>query len=252
MMFPYLSTALTNLFRKSSCKPFPDPEDMGMPKYRGRISFDADKCVDCGMCIKVCAPMAITREESEAEGGMNIKRSFNMTSCTFCAFCQDFCAPKAIQLTQDYHMVAEDASELITSGVTFKKKVLGRLSCDQDNCIYCGLCMRNCPEQAISVDRTSKAWSVDHDKCIKCGMCISKCPKKVLSFKEAAPEGVLFSDSCVFCTLCEKKCPVGAIKVDRANKTWEIDRNTCIKCGQCINGCPKKALSMGPVEDKGV
>jgi len=248
MMFPYLTTALTNLFRKPSAEPFPNPEDMGKPRYRGRISFDADKCVDCGMCIKVCAPLAITREEEEVEGGTNIKRSFNMTSCTFCAYCQDFCGTKAIQLTPDYHMVAEDPEDLITVGTTFKKKVLGKLACDIDNCIYCGLCMRSCPEQAITVDRTTKTWTVDHDKCVKCGMCITKCPKKVLSFKEAAPEGVVFSDSCVYCTLCAKKCPVGAIKVNREAKTWEIDRETCIKCGQCVTNCPKKALSMGPLE----
>ena len=122
MMFPYLTAALGNLFRKPSAEQFPDPEKMGMPRYRGRISFDADKCVDCGMCIKVCAPMAITREEEETEGGTNIRRSFNMTSCTFCAFCQDFCGTKAIQLTPDYHMVAEDPNDLITVGTTFKKR----------------------------------------------------------------------------------------------------------------------------------
>ena len=247
-MFPYLTKALKNLFSKPSTSVFFKPEDNGMPDYRGRIAYDPEKCTDCGMCIKVCSPGAITRVSEEVEGGEKITRSFDMTSCTFCAMCQDFCEEKAIHLTNDYHMVAEDPKDLVTTGVKIKEKVLGDLVCDTDNCIFCGLCMRNCPQEAITVDRKEKTWVVDHEKCVKCGKCISKCPKKVLSFKEVK-EGVIFDDSkCVYCTLCAKKCPVGAITVDRASKSWSIDRDVCVTCGQCVKNCPKKALSMGPVD----
>jgi len=248
MIFPFLPVALTNLLRKPSDEQFPCPEDQGAPNYRGRIKFHPESCVDCGMCIKVCSPMAITREEEEVEGGTNVKRSFDMTSCTFCGLCQDFCEEGSIELTRNYHMAEEKVEDLVESGVTFKEKVLGELTCDQDNCVYCGLCMRNCPQGAITVDRATKTWQIDHEKCVKCGICIGKCPKKVLSFAEPKPEGVTNSEGCVYCTLCEKKCPVGAIKVDRANKTWEIDHEKCIKCGLCIKNCPKKTLSMQPLE----
>ena len=249
MMFPYLGTALSNLTKKPLTKEFPFTEDRGAKNYRGRISFDGPSCVDCNLCIKVCGPMAITREEEDAEGGINITRTFDLTSCTFCGLCADFCGTGSIKLTDDYHMVDRDAKNLRTTGVTFKKKVEGLLTCDQDNCVYCGLCMRNCPEKAITVDRETKIWKVDHNECVKCGMCISKCPKKVLKFAAPAEEGVVFSDSCVYCTLCAKKCPVGAITVDRETKTWSIDREKCVKCGACVANCPKKALSMGPVEE---
>ena len=248
MIFPYRETAIKNLTKKPLTEAFPCPEDMGAERYRGRISYDPEVCVDCGMCAKVCGPSAITREEEEAEGGVNITRTFDLTSCTFCGFCQDFCSRNAITLTRDYHMVAEDASELCTKGTFFKKKVLGKLICYLDNCLFCGLCMRNCPEKAITVDRAARTWSVDHSKCVKCGLCISKCPKNVLEFQQQSEEGVIFSDSCIYCTLCAKKCPVGAITVDRQNKTWDIDRSSCMRCGVCVAGCPKKALSMGPLE----
>ena len=250
MMIPYLKNAVQNLFSKASTESFPCPEAMGLGDYRGRISFNPETCRDCGLCIKVCSPGAITREEEETEGGVNVRRSFNLTSCTFCGMCQDFCDEGSIKLTRDYHMVAEDAADLVTSGVTFKEKVLGRLVCDQENCIYCGLCMRNCPQGALTVIRADKSWEIDYEKCIQCGKCIDKCPKKVLKFEEPKPEGVICdSDKCVYCTLCAKKCPVGAITVDRASKSWTIDRAACIKCGACIKNCPKGALAMGPVED---
>jgi len=249
MMFPFLKKAVLNAFSKPSTEAFPCPEAEGLGDYRGRIAFNPESCVDCGMCIRVCAPMAITREEEEAEGGMNITRTFDLTSCTFCGTCQDFCDEGSIKLTKDYHMVATDAKDLLVSGVTFKKKILGKLTCDTDNCVYCTLCAKNCPQNALTVDRATKTWQLNEEACVKCGICIGKCPKKVLSFAEPKEEGVLFDEeACVYCTLCAKKCPVGAIEVDRPGKKWEISRETCIKCGACVKGCPKKALSMGPVE----
>lgn len=247
MKFPFLKEALSNLFSKPSTVEFPKVNVDAKPGYRGRIAYDAEKCVNCGMCIKVCSPGAITRTFEDVEGGEKITYEFDLTSCTFCGMCQDFCVEKAIQLTTDYHMVATDAKDLITTGSRIKQKVLGKLTCG-DSCVFCGLCVKNCPEGALTVDRANKSWTVDEEKCIKCGICINKCPKKCLSFAEAAEEGVVCGDDCVYCTLCAKKCPVGAITVDRANKTWSIDHEACIKCGACITACPKKTLKMGPIE----
>ena len=245
--FPFLKEALCNLFSKPSTVNFPKVPVEAMPKYRGRIAYYPEKCVNCGMCIKVCAPIAITRTSEDVPGGENITYEFDLTSCTFCGMCQDFCSTDAIELTGDYHMVATDPADLITRGTKFKAKVMGSLTCS-DTCVYCTLCAKQCPEGAITVDRANKTWAVDKEKCVKCGICIDKCPKKSLSFAEGAAEGVVCSDTCVYCTLCAKKCPSEAITVDRANKTWEIDREKCTQCGICIDACPKKSLSMGPID----
>lgn len=186
MMLPFLETAISNLFHKPSTEQFPNPEQMGLGKYRGRIAFDPEKCIDCGKCIAVCSPIAITRTEEAAEGGKYITRSFDLTSCTFCGTCADFCDEGSIQMTNDFHMVAEDPKDLIVSGTTFKKDITGVVTCDLDGCIFCGLCMRNCPQGVIKVDRPNKTWEIDLDSCVKCGICIGKCPKKVLSFQEPA------------------------------------------------------------------
>ena len=243
--FPFLKEALCNLFSKPSTVNYPKVPVEAMPKYRGRIAYDPEKCVNCGMCIKVCSPIAITRTSEEVAEGEKITYEFDLTSCTFCGMCQDFCTTKAIELTGDYHMVATDPEDLIVRGSRIKKKVAGKLTCS-DSCVYCTLCAKQCPEGAITVDRANKTWSVDEEKCVKCGICIDKCPKKSLSFAEVT-EGVVCSDSCVYCTLCAKKCPAEAITVDRANKTWSIDREKCTQCGICIEACPKKSLSMGDI-----
>ena len=55
------------------------------------------------------------------------------------------------------------------------------LTCNTDECVYCGLCAKTCPVEALTVDRAEKKWEVDKDTCVQCGACVDKCPKKCLS-----------------------------------------------------------------------
>jgi ech hydrogenase subunit F len=49
-----------------------------------------------------------------------------------------------------------------------------------ENCIFCGLCSKNCPGKAIKVDKLSKTNTVDPLKCVQCGYCADACPKDVI------------------------------------------------------------------------
>lgn len=180
MIFPYLKEAVGNLFSRPVPIPFPQLGQEAKKDYRGRICYDAEKCVNCGSCLKVCSPGAITRRFEEAEGGKRITYVFDLTSCTFCGMCQDFCEEKAIRLSADYHMVARNAADLRTEGTRFAPK-MPDLTCG-GACIHCSLCQKACPQSAITVDRKAKTWEVDLDKCVQCGICIRKCPKKTLQF----------------------------------------------------------------------
>ncbi len=50
----------------------------------------------------------------------------------------------------------------------------GKPSVDEEVCIGCGRCARNCAQKAISI-RDGKAC-IDHGKCVGCGRCIAACP----------------------------------------------------------------------------
>ena len=43
-----------------------------------------------------------------------------------------------------------------------------------EKCEGCGICISECPEQAISMEDQHAV--IDREKCIKCGHCISVCP----------------------------------------------------------------------------
>ena len=123
-MFPYLKTALKNLTRTPATESFPEAEPpKAAPLYRGRIFYDPTKCVNCGMCMRVCAPQAITRTINTLENGdQQITFTFDLTSCTFCATCADFCSKKTITLTDDYMIVGTKPEDFLVSGTFIKTK----------------------------------------------------------------------------------------------------------------------------------
>ncbi len=59
----------------------------------------------------------------------------------------------------------------------------GRLEIDIDACIFCSMCVRKCPANALKVSRDPKSWTLDPYRCIVCGACVEGCPKKCLFMK---------------------------------------------------------------------
>jgi ech hydrogenase subunit F len=56
----------------------------------------------------------------------------------------------------------------------------GHIVIDITTCIFCSLCSKRCPCDAITVDKASTTWTIDRMKCIQCGACVDACPKKCL------------------------------------------------------------------------
>ena len=55
----------------------------------------------------------------------------------------------------------------------------GKPSVDPDICVGCGICIRNCAQDAITL-RKGKAY-IDHEACAGCGRCIGQCPKGAIA-----------------------------------------------------------------------
>jgi NADH:ubiquinone oxidoreductase subunit F (NADH-binding)/(2Fe-2S) ferredoxin/Pyruvate/2-oxoacid:ferredoxin oxidoreductase delta subunit len=55
-----------------------------------------------------------------------------------------------------------------------------------ENCVGCGICLKECPTQAISGER-KKLHRIDQEECIRCGTCQAVCPPKVDAVDKHSP-----------------------------------------------------------------
>lgn len=209
MDFPFVKEAISKLFKKTSCAMYPAVPSEAAPNYRGRLVYHPDKCINCGMCERVCSGNAITKVIEKVEEGDKVTMTFDLGSCTFCATCADFCSRKAIEFSGDYHMIATKHEDLLVSGTFIKKAPVKKPAAEKPAAAPAAAEAPSCAVQPRDDGKPVNDTSI-----------------------------------CVYCTLCARKCPVGALEVDRANKTWVCDYEKCIGCGACAEACPKKCIIM--------
>ncbi|KXK16480.1 MAG: putative iron-sulfur binding protein [Chloroflexi bacterium OLB15] len=65
---------------------------------------------------------------------------------------------------------------------------------------------------------------IDADLCNGCGLCITECPTEALGWKDEKA-ALVHSDKCIYCNACEDVCPVYAIELPylvlRVNKATQ-------------------------------
>lgn len=61
-----------------------------------------------------------------------------------------------------------------------------------NTCIFCSICEKKCPSNAITVNKTERSWELNRLKCVICNICVEVCPKDCLKMDEAHLPG-LFS-----------------------------------------------------------
>lgn len=220
MDIPFVREAISQLFSKPSTVLYPVVPVEAAPNYRGRIAYHPEKCINCGMCERVCAGNAITTVVEKTEEGDRVTRTFNLGSCTFCATCMDFCHG-AIEFTTDYHMIATKEEDLLVTGTHIRKPPAKKAPPK--------------PAAPAAEDKPAEAKPAE-DKPVA--------PAEAAPAVQPRDDGKPVQDpsKCVYCTICAKKCPAGALEVDRANKTWKLDEDLCVGCGTCAENCPKKCI----------
>ncbi len=259
--FAFAKTIIGSVFKKPFTLRYPVEQKEWYEGTRGAVAIDADACIGCNLCAKACPTNAI--DVDKKGGTWTIQRM----QCIQCSACVDICPKKCLTMEKLYTtpdvVKIVDTFEIPTKAAPKKEGAEGAadndgdLVCD-DSCIFCGICVKVCPADALKVDRKEKLWEVDKEACVKCGVCIEKCPKKSLSFggaEEAAasaepaaaePAKKLIAkhdpEACIYCSACANTCPSDAIEVEP--DSWKLDEENCIGCEACVDTCPVDAISM--------
>ena len=65
-----------------------------------------------------------------------------------------------------------------SQGCQRERKTTMAVKVSADDCVACGVCVDECPQQALTVE---DICVVDEDACIDCGICVDSCPSDALS-----------------------------------------------------------------------
>lgn len=117
-------------------------------------------CLGLGNCVRVCPFDAI---HVDGETGLPV---VNWEKCTGCGKCVAECPRGILALVPKREQVCVACVSLDSAKDV--RKVCTR------GCIKCQVCIRNCPEGAITFENGRIA--ISREKCTLCGLCIEKCP----------------------------------------------------------------------------
>lgn len=124
-MFASLYKVIEQLFSKKVTNVFPTvykPDSVAavlksgkinppiaVPKdFRGRLQFDYDKCIGCGMCEKVCPAKAIELYPVIEKEKKTKKIVMFLSRCTYCSECVVVCPRNAISMSSDFMLADYD------------------------------------------------------------------------------------------------------------------------------------------------
>ena len=115
-------------------------------------------CLGLGDCADVCESHAIS-----VQNGVAV---VNPKLCTACGKCAKVCPNHLLSLRP-----AAQVMDVLCSSADNGR--LTQQAC-KHGCIGCRLCMKKCPEGAVTVEQFHA--KIDYDKCTGCGLCATLCP----------------------------------------------------------------------------
>jgi NADH-quinone oxidoreductase subunit I len=191
--------------------------------FRGRPGLVIDKCIECGICVRICPTRCIELVEIEWKDQGKIRRpQVNMGRCMVCGYCAEYCPKNAMIIAPDYELAAYSRQDLIYDPIRLQYE-------DRPGC---------------HIDVIEVKPKDAHNLSIK------GYDAKTGNELKDVPE--VEDKMCIGCSKCEKVCPTDAVQMvqtgvnekGRPIKRPKFDEDKCVSCEQCLDNCPKDAIKM--------
>ncbi|MBR5351822.1 MAG: 4Fe-4S binding protein [Prevotella sp.] len=234
-----------------------------------KISFDEDKCKNCGKCSRNCKAACIDYKNHQVDYSRCVVCGNCLQQCNFDALY--YVHPKKVKKSSAKEEAPVDnARRNFLLGATVasatalwaqeKKKVDGGLAKIED---------KIAPERNTRLTPPgSRSAENMASKCTGCQLCVSQCPNEVLRpstdlLHLMQPEMSYERGYCrIECNRCSEVCPTGAIRLlpleeksstQIGHAVW-VKKNCIpvtdgVECGNCERHCPVGAIMMVPLDE---
>ncbi len=100
---------LRNALKKPVTLLYPSEKVLPVERIRGRVVWEIEECIGCGLCPRICPSEAI-----EMIGkGLVADIIYHLDRCIFCGECTDICPTKAVRTTSDYELASAAREEMV-------------------------------------------------------------------------------------------------------------------------------------------
>jgi formate hydrogenlyase subunit 6/NADH:ubiquinone oxidoreductase subunit I len=99
---------LENAMKKPATLLYPSEKALPVERIRGRVAWEIEECIGCGLCSKICPSEAIEMIGKGREADI----IYHLDRCMFCGECVDICPTKAIRTTSDYELASATREEM--------------------------------------------------------------------------------------------------------------------------------------------
>ncbi|MHA1582750.1 MAG: 4Fe-4S binding protein [Candidatus Baldrarchaeia archaeon] len=103
---------LNHISKKPATEMYPFVKVEVPEGYRGKIEFNIEKCIGCGLCSRECPAGAIEMVEDERTK-LKKRPKFIYSRCLYCAQCEESCPREAIKLTQEFELADYDKERMV-------------------------------------------------------------------------------------------------------------------------------------------
>lgn len=103
------SELLTSVTRKASTIAYPNRTRPPVDGLRGRVIWQIETCIGCGLCPQTCPAEAIVMTGKSAQAEI----TYYLNRCIYCGDCVIVCPTQSIKVVPEYELAFTDQQHMV-------------------------------------------------------------------------------------------------------------------------------------------